>query len=68
MPDLPEGETRTVRVNCTWRSEHEVEVPADWKDISAGDLGALLRAMQQVEPGADLTAATAELVDWQVVW
>jgi hypothetical protein len=65
MPDIP---TRTVRVNCAWRSEHEVEVPADWEMISAGDLGALLTAMQKVEPGADITAVTAELVDWDVVW
>lgn len=60
-------ETRTIRVNCTWSSEHEVEVPADW-DFNPSALSELLGAMQQVEPGADLTAATAELTDWTVLW
>jgi hypothetical protein len=64
---MSQPKTRTIRVNCTWRSEHEVEVPADW-DFNPSALGELLAAMQQVEPGADLTAATAELTDWEVVW
>jgi hypothetical protein len=62
---MPDTETITLRVSCTWRSEHEVEVPRDWR-FNPSSLSDLLAAIQQVEPGADLTAATAELVDWEV--
>jgi hypothetical protein len=63
---MSQPKTRTIRVNCTWRSEHEVEVPADWEEGQG--LSELLAGMQQIEPGADLTAETAELTDWEVVW
>jgi hypothetical protein len=63
---MSQPKTRTIRVNCTWSSEHEVEVPVDWEEGQG--LSELLAGMQQVEPGADLTAATAELTDWEVVW
>jgi hypothetical protein len=51
-------------VTCTWQSTHHVEVPASWEHN--GQLGDLLDAMQQINPDEDVTAETAELVDWEV--
>ncbi len=53
------NETRTVTVTCTWRSTHEVEVPADFRDTgSLSDFPS--EALEEMQ------ANTAELVDWTV--
>lgn len=51
--------TRTIRVECTWRSTHEIEIPADASHVPNGDIEAVLKY-------EDVTSATAELVDWDV--
>jgi hypothetical protein len=50
---------KTITVECTWKSTHEVEVPDDFEDTGhLDDFPA--EALQ------DMTAHTAELVDWSV--
>lgn len=55
MPD----DVRTIRVECTWRSTHHIEIPADASQVPDGDIEAVLKY-------EDVTAATAELTDWEV--
>lgn len=50
---------RTVRVRCTWRSDHVVEVPDDFEDT--GNLEDF-----PAEALEEMTPVAAELTDWKV--
>ena len=50
---------KTVTVECTWRSTHEVEVPDDFTDT--GNLSDF--PAQALE---EMTPVTAGLTDWEV--
>lgn len=52
-------DTRTIEVTATWRSVQTIEIPADHPTIAESDLEAVL----EIE---DVTAAGAELTDWEV--
>ena len=49
---------RTYRVVCTWRSQHEIEVPDDWT-VPGNLSGFPDEALEEMKPD------TAELVDWE---
>ena len=56
--DEDERDTKIVTITCTWRSVHEIEVPEDWEvpdELSGFPPEAL----------EEMTAHTAELVDWE---
>ena len=51
---------RTIRVTCTWKSDHDIEVPDDFDDT--GHLGDFPQ-----EALEEITPVTAALTDWKVV-
>jgi len=48
---------KTVRIACTWRTTHEIEVPDDWEVPSTLD-GFSDEALEDIDSHA------AELIDW----
>jgi len=55
------ADTKTITVQCTWESLHDVEVPADFDCFEVDSLDSF-------PPGVadQLTSHTASLVDWEV--
>lgn len=58
MSHDPEAGTKIVRVTFTWKSDHDLEVPEDWKVPSTLD-GFGEEALEEV------SSHNAELVDWR---
>ena len=50
---------RTVEVECTWRSYHTIEIPADADRIEPNDISTLITY-------EDVDSSISELVDWDI--